>query len=734
MVTTMTANPAGCAGTVMYQWQKNGVNFATTQTITLSGPGTYSVVVQCTDTVNCNDSEALSIPCDPIGTNISTAGGQLTRNVTSGCTSYSTSWTGTGGFTSTSPSITPTVADGVYTVTVTCNDSNSQNTCTGTSTYTCGINVTASQPTASTLTASATGCSGGSYTYTWTGPSGYTGSGQTISPPTNGNYTVTATCSTSGCFDTSTIAFANGCAALTASINESSVQMHASATGCTGGTFSYSWSGPSGFTAATQSITPPLPSSNNLYSVTALCTGGVNNGCTAGASNQCDAIAATIVRTNDTLTCNASGCSPSSYTYLWSTGATSSSIVATAPGVYTCTARCADNGCAIQASYTHTCQTTVSISPTGGSLQALYLNCSSPTGATYEWSTGATTSSIVPPIPSSGLTYDVEFTCAAGINTGCVATGSYTCPTITVNITGLNKQLTASATGCSPVTYSWTGPGGFTATTATINPTTSGTYNVTVRCTSSGCSGTQSYEFDNGCDYYVYYKVAYPNILSANATLTGVIINGVNVLSTTYPLTLTNTQTAIQTDIGTDLGASNYDQIDVFFDSLSSHRGFLITITAVPVGVTIDEVRVTNVINSVSYPLTAKFQRQDDTSCDRRLCTFTCTGIGTNSTQKLTKVIVSDPNLSYTSTGHPIDTASTAGYDISIPATATTVRTTIQNWLTANGYVYGTVTVTSSSITVTNTDCPFAYSATVTAATEIADVIYYDFTDSSCGS
>jgi gliding motility-associated-like protein len=55
-------------------------------------------------------------------------------------------------------------------------------------------------------------------------------------------------------------------------------------------------------------------------------------------------------------------------------------------------------------------------------------------------------------------------------------------------------QLDATAQGAGPFTYQWTGPDGFTANTAVIEPVLAGTYSVTVTNTSTTCENSVSTE------------------------------------------------------------------------------------------------------------------------------------------------------------------------------------------------------------------------------------------------
>jgi hypothetical protein len=105
--------------------------------------------------------------------------------------------------------------------------------------------------------------------------------------------------------------------------------------------------------------------------------------------------------------------------YFWNTGATTSSITATAHGNYTVTATGA-GGCEASASL----EITVGIAP--GFTITLDEGCyrtllAAPPNATYLWNTGATTQML---LAASGNTYTVE----AVDGLGCTGSGTVTVP------------------------------------------------------------------------------------------------------------------------------------------------------------------------------------------------------------------------------------------------------------------------------------------------------------------
>ncbi|MBL0246278.1 MAG: SprB repeat-containing protein [Sphingobacteriales bacterium] len=511
-----TASVTASGGTPPYTYLWN--TGATTSSISGLVAGTYSVTVtdakgctaECSTTVNepgCN----LSASAD--GTPVSCHGGNngtATATPTGNSDPVSYLWSN-GATTQTISGLSA----GTYTVTIT-----ETPTCTATASYTVTeppvMDVTCSSTDATTNggsdgTASVT-ASGGTPPYTYLWNTGATTS--SISGLVAGTYSVTVTDAKGCTAECSTTVNEPGCN-LSASADGTPVSCNDGSDGTatatpTGnnGAVTYLWSNG----ATTQSISGL---SAGTYTVTI--TDAVN--CTAIASYTVTeppvmdvTCSSTDVTTNGgsdgTASVTASGGTPP-YTYLWNTGATTSSISGLVAGTYSvtvtdakgCTAECSttvnEPGCNLSASADGTpvsCNDgsdgTATATPTGNN------------GAvTYLWSNGATTQTI------SGLsagTYTVTITDAVN----CTAIASYTVtepPVMDVTCTSTDVTTnggsdgTASVTasgGTPPYTYLWnTG-----ATTSSISGLVAGTYSVTVTdakgCTAE-CSTTVN---EPGCN------------------------------------------------------------------------------------------------------------------------------------------------------------------------------------------------------------------------------------------
>jgi len=467
--TTLNA-PAGFSS---YLWS----NGATTASINPTTAGTYTVTVTGTGGCTGTTSQAVTINANPTpaisGTFAVCQGTSATLNAPVGQASYL--WSNG----ATTPTITPTVA-GTYTVTVT-----SASGCTGSASQAVTVNANPVPTISGTFSvcqgsaAALTAAPAGAASYLWS--NGATSA--TINPVAAGNYTVTVT-------------LAGGCSGT----SSQSVTINPNPAPAISGTFAVcsgsaaTLNGPAGFTsyawsngASTSSISPTV-AGNYTLTVTN------SNGCTGTTSqavtlftNPSPTIAGTFTVCQGTAaTLNAT---PGLSTYVWSNGASTANINPTTSGTYTVTVTNA-NGC------TGTVSQAVVVNPnpvpfitgtfTVCSGNAATLN--GPLGVTtYAWSNGANTQTIN---PTTAGTYTLTVTNA----NGCIGTTSQAvivnanpAPAISGNFVACQGNTTTLNATAGLSSYSWSNG----ATTATINPSTAGTYTVTVT-NASGCTGSTS--------------------------------------------------------------------------------------------------------------------------------------------------------------------------------------------------------------------------------------------------
>ncbi|MBL7777910.1 MAG: tandem-95 repeat protein, partial [Chitinophagales bacterium] len=342
VVSAFSSSPSYCTGSTI-QLNSTVTGGTTPYTFVWSGPATYSASTQNPTRVNAQPihsgvysvtvttnngcsatAQTGAITVNP-GLNI-TAGSNspactggtlnLSSSVSGGTTPYTYSWTGPG-FTSNlqNPSRTNVVAGfaGTYNITVT-----DANNCSGTAStnvvVNTGVGVSASSNSpvcvGSTLNLSGSPLGGTSpYTYSWTGPSGYSAGGQNptrtnIQTIHAGTYNVTIT-DVNGCSATgSTAVVVNTNPSVSAGSNSpicAGATLNLTSTPSGGSTpYSYSWSGPVSYSAFIQNPTRSLTitAHSGTYSVTLT----DNNGCSATAS--------TVVTVNATPSVTASSNSP----------------------------------------------------------------------------------------------------------------------------------------------------------------------------------------------------------------------------------------------------------------------------------------------------------------------------------------------------------------------------------------------------------------------------------------
>jgi gliding motility-associated-like protein len=378
-------------------------------------------------------------------------------------------------------------------------------------TYPSGSSYTICQNQPLTLTAS--GAGGSTFTW-WNAPTGGTqiGSGTTFAVPTGtaGTFQYYLQEQTaSGCTSARSV--------ITITVNPTpNVSISSNSPVCSGSTINlsssgggtYSWSGPNGFSSTLQNPTIPGATAANAGTYSVIVTAA---GCTNSASTNVTVNPTPTVSVNSATICSGQTAtltaSPSigGGTYSWSPGGfTTQSINVSPSSTTTYTVVYTVAGC------TGTGSGTVTVNPLPNATanatpsticSGQNINLSASGGTSYSW-TGPNgfTSTLQNPVISNATvaasgTYTVTVTSAAGCqNTAQVTVTVNASPTASASVTpsticaGQNVSFSSSG----GVSYSWSGPNGFSSTLQNpglTNATTaaSGTYTVVVTA-ANGCT------------------------------------------------------------------------------------------------------------------------------------------------------------------------------------------------------------------------------------------------------
>jgi hypothetical protein len=351
------------------------------------------------------------------------------------------------------------------------------------------------------------------YTYSWTGPNGYTASIEDISGLAAGNYTVTVT-EANGCAKTSTITVSAPAEAINVTASITDENPFGAANGAidvsvTGGTSPYTYSWSNGVT--TQDLTGL---SAGTYRVTVTDA----NGCTSIKYFTVNRIGgpldvSALIKT-DLLCAGGStgtvdleiigGTTP--YTYTWSNGATSQDLSGLPAGTYSVTITdAASNSVSTSVEITGPAAalsaTATSVNPTcaGASTGSIDVTPQGGTAPyTYSWNTGATTQDLTN-VPAGS--YNVIITDANGCTT--TVSRTLTAPAVLV-LTGTSTNSTCGAAngtidltvsgGTPGYTYAWSNG----ATTQDLSDLAPGTYTVVVT-DAAGCKQGKSFTISNSC-------------------------------------------------------------------------------------------------------------------------------------------------------------------------------------------------------------------------------------------
>lgn len=506
-----TINLTASGGT-SYSWSGPASFSSTNQnpsipTAQTTNAGVYTVTVT---SLGCSSTGTVNVSVLTPTTTASNTGaycvGATIQLNTPAATSYS--WTGPGGFTSnlqnpTRPTAT-TGMSGTYSVIV------SLGSCTAAATTSVTVNplpnpvAQSNSPVCVGNTINLIG-SGGT-TYTWTGPSAFSSNQQNPSIPNcglgnAGTNTLTVT-DANGCVNTATVnVVVNPLPVIT--VNNPTVCANQTLNFTSTGGASYAWSGPAGFTSTLQnpSITNSATNMTGAYTVTVTTAAGCSN--TAVSNAVVNALPNPIAQSNSPVcvgnTINLIGNGGTTYTWTGPGGFASNQQNPTIPncgmpnaGTNTLTVANA-NGCVS----TTTVNVVVNPLPTPQIVSnspvcvGQTINFTGSGGVTYAWAgPGFINATQNPSIPVSSLSNNGTFTLVvidANNCTNSVTANVIVNPLPNVSAVGStaceNNNVTLSATG--GVTYSWTGPGGFTYTSqnATIpnaQLSASGQYSVLV--------------------------------------------------------------------------------------------------------------------------------------------------------------------------------------------------------------------------------------------------------------
>ncbi|WP_428662646.1 hypothetical protein [Runella sp.] len=532
---------ANASAGVTYAWSGTGINGQTSQNVSVSSEGIYTVTV--TNTVSkCTATDTAVVTKDVARPTVAATGGAIT------CTNSSVSinaqaappgvtfaWTGPGNFTATTPSITATLV-GVYTVTVV----NPDNNCTASDTAIVIENkvkptVNASADKVLTCAQTSIQLSGSSSTagaaFSWVGPVGavFTPNVTSATPTVTvaGTYILTVTNPGNGCIAKDTVIVTEDKSKPTVTIDDAvltclKTSLVLTANGSTGVT--YLWTGANANGKTTKTVTV---SAAGTYSVVVTKTA---NGCTVSDTAVVteDKQKPTVSLNPITLTCASpsqtltaavtdAGANP---VYAWTVpqGVTApgnvKSFAVTKEGVYTVVVTNSAGGCFEDASVTveaDTAKVLISLTP-------ITLTCASPShvlkasvingGAdpTYVWTVpqGVTgPGNIDSLVVTKAGVYSVEVTnslngCkdnASVTVTADTAKVSVTLNPITLTCQSPGQIMTATVTkgGVSPI-YVWTVPQGATSpgNSATATVTLPGLYTVEVTNALNGCKATAS--------------------------------------------------------------------------------------------------------------------------------------------------------------------------------------------------------------------------------------------------
>ena len=532
---TGAINLTVAGGTPPYTYSWTGPNGFTASTEDISNlkAGGYSVTV--TDSKSCaqtmgpiNVIESAAITATPSVT--SATCGQLNGAISiapaGGTAPYTYKWTGPNGYTATTQNISG-LAAGSYSVEIT--------DAAGCKMTLPAISVSSANPTFS-LSNVVTNvlCNGGStgaivltvtggngnFAYAWTGTSSFTATTKDISNLKAGAYNVDVTENGTGCkVVASAINVTEPTAISLGQPQKTDVKCKGGSTGtasisASGGTgsFTYSWTGPNGFTASNTSAisnliagtyTVVVKDANNCSATTSVIIGEPSTAVAIGTPSVTNVLCKGA-STGSIVISVQGGTSP--YTFLWSNGSTQQNLSNIAAGNYTVTVKDA-NSCTVVSSSIPVGEpaAAIAVTPSVTNASCGQLNGAiniTPSGGTapytFKW-TGpngyTSTSQNIANLAAGGYTVEITDASACKFTSNAItvistnATFSLSNTVTNISCNGSNNGIIVlNVTGGNGnFTYAWTGSNAFTATTKDISNLKPGSYNVNVTETGTGC-------------------------------------------------------------------------------------------------------------------------------------------------------------------------------------------------------------------------------------------------------
>jgi gliding motility-associated-like protein len=527
---------------VTYAWSGPGVVSVTNGTATVNAGGTYNYTVlntvnQCSVTGSVSITQSANIPSV-----IATANGSLNCQVTSTTVAASTTaspvtytWNGPG-ITGSSNNSSATVNLGgnyIYTVT------NTSNSCTATGTVTVIQNTTAPSPvattngtiTCNTTTATINGGPAG-MTYTWTAPAGSSVSSANQATTTatgGGTYSLSIVDPANSCGSSTTLIVPTQTNSPTASIiNSPTLTCTNTLVTINGGPASgvtYTWSGPGISGSANNAAVNASVTGTYSLSVTSTSNFCTSAPVTVSVSQNNATPTITAVSQTGSLVCGVnatvalSGIStPAGSTYTWTSSSPSffvgsvnnPTVAVNSATTYTLLSTHPVSGCISSLVYTvvpDINSPTVTLSANTDTITCLNTAVSTtatsnPSTVSYTWTgPGIVGSSTLAAVTGSlSGTYNLTVT---NTNNSCTTVKSFvvsadnTPLTVTaaasnsidcINNTSILNTTVSPLPG--PFSYSWTT--GATTSSASVSPTITTNYVVTVTNTANGCTGSQT--------------------------------------------------------------------------------------------------------------------------------------------------------------------------------------------------------------------------------------------------